>query len=162
MTWTPPVPITQWAPTGDQTAPGVLRELYNLIPTERGWRSAYSLTPVGAGTLTATCEGAALIMSTAGQQILVAGTSTKLWVRSGATWTDVTGADVYAATSDLRWRFAAMGDYILAATASNTIQVSLAGATFTAVAASPKAALLEVWRESYEVLCAKSCSVEIH
>ena len=25
-----------------------------------------------------------------------------------------------------------------------------------------KAALLEVWRESYEVLCAQSCSVEIH
>ena len=25
-----------------------------------------------------------------------------------------------------------------------------------------KAALLETWRESYEVLCAQSCSVEIH
>ena len=25
-----------------------------------------------------------------------------------------------------------------------------------------KAALLETWRESYEVLCANACSVEIH
>jgi hypothetical protein len=142
--WSQVIPVTQFAPNADPTTPGTLTEIDNIIPSERGWRSAYSLTDAGMASLSATCVGAALCTLMDGSRVLIAGFSSGLRLRSAATWADRNGADSYKATEDLRWRFAQMGDYILAATCSNSIQVSASGATFTAVPSfAPQASLIE-------------------
>ena len=143
MKWSPMVPVEQFTPEGDPTRPGVLTEIENIIPSLRGWRSAYGLAETGMESLTATCVGAALAQLADGSSVLLAGTDSGLFLRSANQWVARSGSDTYAATSDLRWRFAQMGDNILAATASNSIQVSVSGGTFTAIAGAPRAALIE-------------------
>lgn len=144
MKWTQPQPVVQYAPNADETTPGTLLEVENIIPTERGWRSAYSLADAGMDSLSSTCVGAALCTLTDGSRVLIAGIKDGLRLRSAQQWAPRDGGDAYKATEDLRWRFAQMGDYILAATCSNTIQVSASGATFTTVPSfAPQASLIE-------------------
>jgi hypothetical protein len=144
VNFTPMVPIQQFAPSADPTTPGTLIDCDNIIPTERGWRSAYGLSDTGMESLTATCVGAVLATLMDGSNVLIAGTTGDLWLRSSNTWSKITGADTYKATSDLRWRFAMMGNNILATNTSNTIQVSASGGTFTTVPSfAPQASLIE-------------------
>ena len=143
MNWSPVTSLSQFAPSGDPTTPGFLIDLTNIIPLESGWRSAYGLASTGMESLTATCVGAAYATLLDGTGVSVAGTSTGLFVRSTNSWTNKSGSETYAASEVSRWRFAQMGNNILAATADNLMQVSASGATFTAIAGSPKAALIE-------------------
>jgi hypothetical protein len=138
------VPLTQFAPLADETEVGTILSASNLIPSDRGWRSAYALADAGMATLTATCVGSALVQLTTGSFLMFAGTTGKLWARSTADWADVSATGTtYAATSDQRWHFTSMGDFVLAGNISDTIQVSNAGATFSAITGAPKAALIE-------------------
>jgi hypothetical protein len=142
--WSPIIPVTQFAPSADPTTEGILTDVENVIPVERGWRSAYSLGETGMASLTATCVGAAMCQLMDGSLVIVAGTASDLWLRSSNTWSEISENGVtYHATSDLRWRFAMMGNNILAATCSDTIAVSASGATFGAIASAPKATLIE-------------------
>jgi hypothetical protein len=143
VNWSPVTSLSQFAPSGDPTTPGYLIDLTNIIPLESGWRSAYGLANAGMETLTATCVGACYATLLDGSGVSVAGTASGLFVRSSNTWVNKSGSDTYAASETLRWRFGQMGDYIVAATAENLLQVSNAGATFTAIAGSPKASLIE-------------------
>src|SRR5512139_2574905 len=144
MNWSPMQPVTEFAPSADPTVPGVLLDAENIVPTDRGWRSAYSLASTGMASLTATCVGAELGTKKDGTQILFAGCGSEIFTHSGATWATVTAAaTTYNADEDQRWRWAMMGDYVLAANVSDSIQVSNAGATFTTIDTAPKAALIE-------------------
>lgn len=142
MNWSELLTLTDYAPLADPTSPGVIVEASNLIPTDRGWRSAYGLADAGMESLTATCMGAALVQRADGTFLMFAGTTSRLWLRSANAWTQVC-TDSYVATSDQRWRFCALGDYVLAANASDTVAVSNAGATFSPITSAPKATLIE-------------------
>src|SRR5512139_4296725 len=110
MNWSPMQPVTEFAPSADPTVPGVLLDAENIVPTDRGWRSAYSLASTGMASLTATCVGAVLATKMDGTQILFAGCGSEIFTRSGATWATVTAAaTTYNADEDQRWRWAMMG-----------------------------------------------------
>lgn len=69
---------------------------------------------------------------------IYAGTASALYLLSGASWTDKTGAALTSATS---WEFCQFGKYVLAASYENLVrQVTVAsGASFAAITDSPKA-----------------------
>lgn len=144
MSWSPPLPVTEFAPSADPTTQGMLLSATNIIPTDRGWRSAYALADSGMDTLTATCVGATLATKMDGTTFLIAATGAELFLRSGNTWATATAAGVtYNANADQRWTWAMMGDNLLAANISDTIIVSNAGATFADVTSAPQAAIIE-------------------
>lgn len=143
MNWSELLGLEQYAPRADPTTPGTLLEVSNLIPTDRGWRSAYSLSDAGMESLTGTCCGAALIQKTDGTYMMLAGTGSNLYLRSTQQWVELSATESYHATPDQRWRFCSLGDYVLASNISDTVQVSNAGGSFAEITSAPQAALIE-------------------
>ncbi|MCO5761424.1 MAG: hypothetical protein NHG36_07920, partial [Chromatiaceae bacterium] len=142
MNWAQILGFEQWAPDADPTRQGTITDLLNFIPSERGWRSAYSLADAGVSSMSSTCCGAFLMQKLDGTNLVFAGTASTLLLNVGYTWT-VICSDSYHASESQRWRWATMGDYVLAATQSDTIAVSNAGATFTSITGAPKARMIE-------------------
>jgi hypothetical protein len=143
------VPLSGWVPDADHTAPGVILDCANLIPTVRGMQAAPSATSPGVDALAAAALGAGLVVNLAGSSTSYAGTTAKLYKAGSTSWTDVTrssGGD-YSASTDTRWRFAQFGDTTIAvqkadrpqfATSSNFADIVLGGTKY-----APKSALVE-------------------
>ena len=70
--------LSQWA-----------REALNVVPAEESYRPLNGLSGVSSA-LAARCQGAAWFRGTAGATRMFAGDATKLYLLSGATWSDVT------------------------------------------------------------------------
>jgi hypothetical protein len=80
-------------------------------------------------------------VDTAGTRRNFAGTQTKLYELSAATWTDRSRAGNYTGSSDNRWSFAQFGNVALASNLTEVIQASASGA-FADVATAPKAKII--------------------
>lgn len=138
------IPFEGYAPDADATIPGIFTNCANVIPTIKGFAGAPSGQTTLLPALAATCQGAAVLRKLDDTTRLFAGTATKLYEAAASSWTDRTravGGD-YAPASDVRWRFAQYGDVSLAATKSDTLQYSTAGA-FANVTGAPKGAIVE-------------------
>lgn len=129
-----------YAPDLPESAPSVLVDV-DAFPTTRGYKGPPSSVSAGFPALAAACNGAALVTKLDGTTRLFAGTQSKLYEGSGATWTDVSRAGSYT-TGDTKWRFAQSGNTSLAISKLIQLQSSASGA-FANVANAPKAALME-------------------
>lgn len=130
-----------FAPDMDPTLPGVITDCTQLVPTERGMKSAPSAVGVtGLSALAAECRGAAVLQKTAGTRRTFAGTQTRLYELGASTWSDVSSV-TYTGSSENRWSFAQFGDVSMATNDTEDIQYSTSG-TFAAVSGAPKARIL--------------------
>lgn len=133
-------PLLGFIPDADPATPGAIIDCVQMIPTERGMKSAPSAVAVsGLGALSAECRGASVVQKTSGTRRTLAGTQTRLYEVSGSTWNAVSAT--YSGSSENRWMFAQFGDVTLATNDTEQIQYATA-TTFAAVAGAPKARLL--------------------
>lgn len=132
----------QFLPDLPPATPELLVEV-EAVPSLAGYKAAASGVAAGYGALAASPLGAALLLQLDGSTRLFAGTATRLYEASGSSWTDRSAGGVAYTTTATKWRFSAFGLTSLAVNKTAQVQYSNSGA-FAAVAASPKANLIEV------------------
>lgn len=130
-----------FCPDMPSDTPGVITDCTQLIPSERGMKSAPSAVSVtGLGALAAECRGAAVLQKTSGTRRTFAGTQTNIYELASGTWNDVSGR-TFTGSSENRWCFAQFGDIALASNDTEDISYSTSG-TFAAVSGAPKARIM--------------------
>lgn len=134
-------PFTQFAPDIDPTTPGVITDCTNLVPTLRGYKGGPSGADVGMDALAAAALNAAVMYKLDGTTRLFAGAATKIYEKSGSSWTDVSRVAAYNASTTYPWRCAQFGNTSLAINKGDVLQSSTTGA-FADVAGAPKAAVM--------------------
>src|SRR6185503_10549038 len=134
------VQLLGYAPDADNTVIGVLTQCSGVVPSLKGMKGAPSpaVTPLGA--LAATCQGAVVAVKLDGTTRLIAGTGKALYEAATSTWSDVSRAATYTASSTARWRFAQQANVSLAANGADTIQASVSTGAFSCIAGAPVAA----------------------
>lgn len=143
------IPLLGYRPDLDATEVGSIVDCSAVVPSIKGMRAAPSPSTATVSTaLAAACRGVYVGVKLDGSARVFAGTGTKLYEATGATWTERTrsvGGD-YTLSSVQRWRFSQFGDATLAvgSTASgDVLQRSTSGA-FADVASAPRAEVIEV------------------
>jgi hypothetical protein len=140
------IPIAGWAPDADPTSPGILTEVSNSIPNERGYIGAPTgVAPSGVGVLAAECRGAAVVTRLSGARRIFAGTQTRMYEFIAGSWVDVSAAGNYTGSTENRWSFAQFGDFTLTSNDTEPIGASSSSA-FVALTA-PKAKVIYVVRD---------------
>lgn len=134
------IPFSQFAPDLDETTPGIITDATNLVPTLRGYAGAPSGADVGMSALAAAALSATIATKLDASNRLIAGTTTKLYEKSGTSWTDVSRVAAYNASTTYPWRFAQFGDTTLAVNKGDVIQSSSSGAFADLTA--PKASVM--------------------
>ncbi len=133
--------FTAFAPDLDPTQPGIITDCANLIPTLKGYKGGPSGADVGMSALAAAALTASVITKLDGTNRLFVGTTTKLYEKSGTSWTDVSRVAAYNASTTYPWRYAQLGNTSLAINKGDVLQSIAAGTDFADVAA-PKAACM--------------------
>ena len=137
--------IVGWSPDSDDTNPGVLVDVQDMIPTVRGYSGAP--TPVNSNlpALAAECRGAINVKLLDDTNVLFAGTQTKLYKAQATSWDDVTDTVDYTGSSTSRWRFAQQGNVTFAVNKIDASQYYVHGTStdFDALSGMPKASLVE-------------------
>lgn len=129
----------EWLP--DQPAfenPGVI-EARNVLPVDNSYTDFPSVATNG-DALASSPIGAYATIDDSGDPEIYAGTPTKLYERSGTSWTDRTTGS-YTATSDDYWRFAQFENYVIATNYTDVPQRKVVGAAanFAALASTGSA-----------------------
>lgn len=138
------IPLTGFAPDTDSTAPGVLTDCSNLIPTLRGMAGAPTALDAGLTALPTECRGAAVLTRLDKINRVLAGTRTKLYELSSTTFVDVSKVGSYTGSIENRWRFAQFGNASLACNETEKIQVSTSGGVaFADIPQSPLARIID-------------------
>jgi len=137
--------ISGFLPDADATSEGVILSTDNLLPTIRGsYVAAPSMVNGLLPALAATCFGVSSNKLLDSTTRLIAGTDTKLYEGSGATWTDRSRAGNYT-TGGKKWRFGVFGNVILAANGIDILQASAsAGTSFADVTGAPKCKVFDI------------------
>ncbi len=147
---TPNIPLLAWSPDTDPTVPGVIVEMTNLLPTQRGYTPDRALSDSvwGTSALAGTCNGAALLRFSTNTPCVVAATSTNLYSFFGGAPILVSrSASPYTAVSGpyQAWHFASFENTALAISTENVLQASAgpaAGSLFADVPDAPAAATI--------------------
>lgn len=149
---TPNISLVAWAPDVDPTTPGVLVDVSNLVPTQRGYVSDSTLLASSKYMLTLSTEPSSA--QTLGYIPFVAyGTTLSGYV--GGAWRNLsrTGTAYTSASLIDPWTFAAFTDgtgseFTLAIQEKNVLQAKTANSTaaFADVAGAPKAATMATLR----------------
>lgn len=137
------IPLFGFTPDVEPTAPGIITDCSNLIPSEKGMvggPTANTAVP-GLAALADDCRGAAVLSNTTNIRRTFAGTETKLYELSGSSWVDVSDVGDYAGGSEARWMFAQFGDAAIATNGVEQIQASVSG-DFAAIATAPEARIV--------------------
>jgi hypothetical protein len=121
------VKLREWIPDADDTEPGTLVDVNDMLPTLKGYKGAPTAANIGMAALAAECRGASMITNLSGTNVLFAGTQTKLYQAGSTTWTDVSRAGDYTGSSSSRWCFAQQGNVTLAVNKVDTSQYFLHG-----------------------------------
>lgn len=137
------VPLLGFSPDMDPATPGIMTACTDFIPTEKGFATAPSRATAvyGLAALASECRGAAVLVDTTGARRNFAGTQTKLYELTSATWTDRSRGGNYTGSSENRWMFAQFGNVALATNDTEPIQYSASGA-FADIATAPKARII--------------------
>lgn len=149
---TPNIPISAWLPDVDQTVPGVLSDVYNLVPTRRGYGSEYSLedSVLYTGTLADEALSTGTLHLADDMVVPLVGTDDGIYYLNIGSIVDRTNVTPYNARSQqlAYWRFGAIGGVLLAAQYDNTLQytTSIASTDFADVSGGPKAYTMAVQR----------------
>ena len=132
-----------FAPDAEPRTPGIMTECQNIVPYEKGFRSAPLPQAVGLPALAAECRGSAVVRDLATNARLFAGTPAKLYEAASTSWTDVSSSTAgYSLGDEDRWSFTQFGNASLAATPTKRIQRSTTGA-FSEITNAPKAYIIE-------------------
>jgi hypothetical protein len=127
--WRPDMPaLSQWS-----------RSATNVVPDLESYRPLNALATV-SNALTARAQGAAWFRGTGGAVKMFAGDATKLYLLSGATWSDVSkAATTYAPGADGMWRFTQFGSLAIAVNGVDAPQKFdlAAGTNFADLGGSP-------------------------
>lgn len=134
------IPLLGFVPDAPSATPGVLTDCTQLIPSERGMRSAPSAVSGGFSALPSSARGAAVLTNTSGTRRTIAGTQTKLFEFSAGTYSDVSGG-TYTGSSENRWMFAQFGNAAIATNDTERIQASTSG-TFSGITNAPIARMV--------------------
>lgn len=117
----------QYAPDLDPATPGVLTDVVNVIPTQKGYAGSYAGVNITYDALAAECRNIVITKKLSDTRRFFAATQTKIYEGSSGTWTAVE-----AGTPDVgnenRWAFAQFGDYTLATAKAVVLQASSSGA----------------------------------
>ena len=132
-----------FAPDADPTVLGVLTDCTGVVPSLRGLKGAPSPADTPLATLAATCQGGAVCTKLDGTTRMFAGTGIKLYEAASSTWSDVSRAASYTASTTARWRFAQQENVSLAANGADTIQASVSTGAFSCIAGAPVAKIVE-------------------
>lgn len=123
----------QWLPDLPQLDNPGLYEALNAVPTDQTYKQFLTLD-TSDDTLGARCQGAFAALDTAGSAFVYAGNSTLLAMKSGANWTELSGA-TYSTAADGFWKFAQFDELVVATNYANIPQAAtVGGATFGALA----------------------------
>lgn len=133
-------PIAGFAPDADRTTPGIFTDCSNVVPYEGGFRGATTPVATAAAALADEVRGSVVATKLDGSRRIFAGTQTKLYELTAATWTDQS-AGSYTGSSESRWSFCQFGDTTVATNLSDDMQSSASGA-FAAIASAPKAKIV--------------------
>lgn len=143
---TPNVNLVAWVPDADPTTPGVIADLTNMLPTQRGYAPDRNLAEStwNYTGLPAACLGASLLKFSSNLPVVVAGTSTDLYSFFSAVNNVSRSASPYTTIVDplVAWRFEAFGDVALAVSRDNVLQYSAgpaSGVDFADVTGAPAA-----------------------
>ncbi len=130
------VPIGPYTPDRQDTGSSGLIHARNVVRVADGYSSVRGPKSVNRGSLDAECAGAYSGRTQNGQNFVVAGTESKLFVATTGNLTDESGA-AYSVGSDGRWEFELYGNKIIATNYADAIQVFEVGvsATFGALSA---------------------------
>jgi hypothetical protein len=139
------IPLIGYAPDLPSFTPGVITNCSAMVPSLKGMKGAPSPQNTTLEALAAACKGAMVLRELDNTTRLIAGTSTNLYEAATTTWTEVTRATSdYTLGTETRWRFAMLGDTVLAAAKTETLQSS-SSTTFADVAPNaPRGAAVEV------------------
>lgn len=130
------------APDMDQSTPGMLTECNYVIPSYRGMKAAPQAVDVSIAALAAAARGLATLQLLDGSLRVFAGTQTKLYEASGATWNDVSKVGDYTGSSESRWSFAQFGNVSLASDGVEVIQYSDTSGDFDDISGAPIAKII--------------------
>jgi hypothetical protein len=137
------IALIGYAPDVDPMTPGVMVECNGFVSSQRGMEGAPSAVSAGLPALAAECFGLATFRKLDNTSITVAGTATKLYKSATTSWTDLSGAATFAASSAARWSFAQYGNVTLASNKNNFIQAATTGNFAVVSGSAPKAAYIE-------------------
>ena len=142
------VEFTHWLPDNETTDQGILVDVENIIPTNRGFASTPGTSFAFTEALAADCRGFSTETTLANAKVTFAGSATKLYKKTSATWSDVSRAvgGNYALGASDRWRFVTQGNVTIAVSGRPNAGQKYAHATdsaFADVSAMPKAELVE-------------------
>ncbi len=148
---TPNIPIMAWSPDTDPTVPGVLVDVENLLPTERGYAPDFGLAAPAewAVTLPGECYGIAGLTYQNQNPAVYFGTGGDLYYSTGSGYTEVTrlAGDYTSVSAGSPWRFASFRDATIAVHPSNATQeAATTGSRFQDLTGAPKAATIAVQR----------------
>lgn len=137
------IPLLGFTPDADSTLAGVITDCTNTIPSDRGMEGAPSQAAAvsGLAALAAECRGAAVLTSTTGISRTFAGTQTKIYELTGATWADVSRTLNYTGSTENRVMFAQFGNAALATNDTEVIGATTSG-IFVDIATAPKARII--------------------
>lgn len=140
------IPFIGFAPDLDPTTPGVITESFAVVPTWRGGYFGGSVAvDIGMDALADDALSAVSMITLSGSIRTFAGSATKLYEKSGVTWTDRSRATpAYAASASNIWRFAQFGKTTLAVNKADKLQSISTGTAFADLDA-PTASLMCVW-----------------
>lgn len=118
------IPLGEWRP--DLPEQGAhLVDAKNVIADASSYRSFPSMAAYSSA-LNSLCTGA-LAVKSVGTPSNFAGTATKLYLLSGATYNDVSIAANYTGSTEFRWSFATFGKRVIATNFSNNPQSYVIG-----------------------------------
>lgn len=133
-----------WAPDRyDRNQTGLVYEAKGVLPALASYIPWPGLTSLSLALATGACRGAFAARTTAGNIVIFAGTTTKLYkyVDAVTAWTDVsrTSGGDYAVASDEFWSFDQFGDTLVACQKVDDVQsiAITAGTNFAALGGSP-------------------------
>lgn len=133
-------PLLGFTPDLPRTQPHIITDCTNLIPYESGMEAGPGETSQGFTNLGATAVGALTITNLSGTVRTYVGTATKLYEYVGTVLTDRSaGGGSYASTA--AWKFTQFGDFTIAGSYNNQLQVA-SGAAFAAIAGAPNAKIV--------------------
>jgi hypothetical protein len=123
--------LGEWMPDNpDRDNPGVI-QAKNLIPHKTSYRPVRNIVEE-SDALDGVCRGAVALTDYTGQVHNYAGDLTKLYERSGSTYTDISrsivggsSADGYLVPDTHNWQFARMYNNVVAANGSSVLQEQL-------------------------------------
>ena len=117
------IPLGEWRPDLPEQGSHLV-DAKNVIADASSYRSFPSMA-VYSSALNSACTGA-LAVKSVGTPSNFAGTATKLYLLSGATYNDVSGA-VYTGSTENRWSFATFGKRVIATNLSDYPQSYVIG-----------------------------------